>query len=103
MSVAQEWLSTTVKKRSLPQESSSSDTEEDVPKKLSQNYRGPVPPTTKVKDRFQHWPEVSKLSTARICRMKNCKSRTRVKCTKCNIYLCLTAKNNCFTSFHTNK
>jgi len=104
MSVAQEWLSATVKKRSLPEESSSSDTEE-VPQKLyrPQNNRAPVPPTTKVKDGFEHWPEVSKLSTARNCRMKNCKSRTRVICTKCNIYLCLTAKNNCFTSFHKNK
>lgn len=43
MSVAQEWLSTTVKKLSLPEESSSSDTEE-FPQKLyrPQNYRAPV-------------------------------------------------------------
>lgn len=60
----------------------------------------PLPCNDKKLDGFDHWPIMDDLSTARNCRVKDCKSHTRVSCTKCNVYLCLSTKNNCFTEFH---
>lgn len=102
IAVAREWLTKSPNKRALSsEESNSSDTEENqMTTQRPQNYRAPVPPTTKVKDGFEHWPEVCNIPNPKCCRMKGCKSRSRIKCTKCDIYLCLTAKKNCFTIFH---
>lgn len=102
ISVAREWLTKSPKKRAfLSEESNSSDTEENQTTiQRPQNYRAPVPPKTKVNDGFEHWPEVCNIPNPKCCRMKGCKGRSRTKCTKCDIYLCLTAKKNCFKIFH---
>lgn len=50
-------------------------------------------------DHFDHFPEYCQLENAMRCRKKNCKGRTRVRCMKCNIFLCL-QKQNCFAEFH---
>ncbi|KAI0208408.1 hypothetical protein LSAT2_030110 [Lamellibrachia satsuma] len=34
------------------------------------------------------------------CRLENCKGKTRIKCDKCNVFLCLTSARNCFRDFH---
>lgn len=39
--------------------------------------------------------------TPRICRMENCKSRTKILCEKCKTYLCLSRNKHCFKLFHT--
>ncbi|KAL3185346.1 hypothetical protein MRX96_030163 [Rhipicephalus microplus] len=51
------------------------------------------------RDRFDHFPEFCSLKNAMRCRNENCKGKTRVKCTKCNVFLCLQGKN-CFVKFH---
>ncbi|XP_040076021.1 uncharacterized protein LOC115320098 isoform X2 [Ixodes scapularis] len=58
-----------------------------------------VPNLSTRKDGFGHFPECAKLLYAMRCRNKNCKRKTRVKCMKCNVFLCLLAKN-CFYDFH---
>lgn len=50
-----------------------------------------------------HWPVWDDLSTAKMCRLKSCKCRTRCRCEKCNIYLCSSKTNHCFKIFHTMK
>jgi hypothetical protein len=35
------------------------------------------------------------------CKMVGCKGRTRIKCIKCKVHLCLTKDKNCFLAFHT--
>lgn len=54
-------------------------------------------------DNFAHWPTVDNLSSARCCRRKGCNKRTRTRCKKCNVYLCLSKDANCFEKFHTEK
>lgn len=76
----------------------SSDEVEEVRK--PQNWRNPLPARDKRTDGFDHFPNVDDLKTARKCRMENCPSRSRVRCEKCNIYLCLTKEKNCFKLFH---
>nr|XP_037286102.1 piggyBac transposable element-derived protein 3-like [Rhipicephalus microplus] len=51
------------------------------------------------RDRFDHFPEFCSPKNAMRCRNENCKGKTRVKCTKCNVFLCLQGKN-CFVKFH---
>lgn len=49
----------TSKKQPHAEGSSLSDLEDNQPvTKKPQNYRAPIPPTTKVKDGFEHWPKV---------------------------------------------
>lgn len=61
----------------------------------------PVPlPSTKMRVRgAMHLPEVSAIKNK--CRQIGCKKKTKILCTKCNIYLCLTYERNCFKCFHT--
>lgn len=101
MEIAREWLAASVKnKRSLTYNSSSSTEDNFEPEHKIKNYRTLIPPEHKVKDKYDHWPIVDDLKTARNCRKKSCKRSTRVRCSKCNIYLCLTIKNTCFKDFH---
>ncbi|KAH8039331.1 hypothetical protein HPB51_005661 [Rhipicephalus microplus] len=37
---------------------------------------------------------------AQRCKFEGCTSRTRIRCQKCNVFLCLSATENCFYAFH---
>lgn len=37
---------------------------------------------------------------SRRCHQERCKQITMFKCIKCNLYFCITVKNDCFTNFH---
>jgi len=104
MEIARDWLAASIKnKRPLALDSSSSsedNLEPNEPQHKIQNYRTPFPPEHKAKDKYEHWPIVDDSKTARNCRNKKCKSRTRVRCSKCNIYLCLTTENTCSKDIH---
>ena len=63
-----------------------------------------VLPTVEVRhDGFDHWPEAMLLKSAQTCRLEHCGKSGRIRCQKCNVYLCLTSDRNCFHAFHTNK
>lgn len=74
--------------------------EEEQQEDKKQNWRAPIPVLSKRTDCYDHFPIVDDLKTARSCRLEGCKSRSRVRCEKCNVYLCLTKSNNCFMKFH---
>lgn len=38
--------------------------------------------------------------TKKIPTLEGCQSRSRIKCDKCNVYLCLNKDQNCFFKFH---
>lgn len=50
-------------------------------------------------DGRNHWPEVA-AKIPRACKLKGCKLRTVMWCTKCKVYLCVKS-NNCFVQYHT--
>ncbi|KAL3198345.1 hypothetical protein MRX96_044384 [Rhipicephalus microplus] len=52
-------------------------------------------------DGFDHFPTVDAIKNARCCRLPGCPSRSRTRCIKCDVYLCLTSDRNCFKMFHT--
>lgn len=51
-------------------------------------------------DNVHHLPKFMDDKFASKCRYPGCKSRSRIKCSKCDIYLCV-LKNNCFFNYHT--
>lgn len=97
MDLSETLLATPKRKRTANEEIVDDEAEET---KRPQNYRAALPCTDKRLDGYDHWPEVDDLPTARFCRRSGCKSRTRTRCTKCDVYLCLTKTQNCFREFH---
>lgn len=62
-----------------------------------------MPTIDKRLDGYNHWPICDTLKAPRCCRRKKCNSRSKVRCTKCNVYLCNTKDNHCFYAFHNEK
>ena len=46
-------------------------------------------------DDLNHWPEKTTKGRCRYC-----SSNIRLKCTKCDVRLCITQERNCFVQFH---
>ena len=51
-------------------------------------------------DDVGHMPKFVDAKNASKCRNEGCKSKTRVMCIKCGLYLCILS-NNCFIKYHT--
>lgn len=49
--------------------------------------------------RIRHFPEHVKLPNQMKCRNPGCKGKSRVRCIKCDLYLCF-QNRNCFYEFH---
>lgn len=47
-----------------------------------------------------HLPDVS-TGVQKRCASTDCKYKSTVCCTKCNVYLCLVKNRNCFKEYHT--
>lgn len=58
-----------------------------------------MPSTAKRHDGYDHLPVFDDIKAPRTCRM-DCGSRSKIKCEKCDVYLCLSRDKNCFKSFH---
>lgn len=77
------------------------DVENEEPNHPSRRYRPANPPSEpKRYDGYEHYPEFDEIASPRSCRMEGCSSRSKIRCCKCNVYLCLTRKSNCFASYH---
>ncbi|KAG8253744.1 hypothetical protein J6590_029318 [Homalodisca vitripennis] len=53
------------------------------------------------RDTVDHLPEVDSKKEATRCKNQNCKGKTHVFCTKCQVHLCLLSYRNCFIMYHT--
>lgn len=51
-------------------------------------------------DNVGHFPEHSGQGLPLRCKNQNCGGKSRWKCTKCKIHLCLQKEKNCFMNFH---
>lgn len=63
------------------------------------NKRQLMPTVDARYDRVDHMPEPID-GNPRFCVVSGCQSRTRVRCLKCEVFLCLTKDRNCFKKFH---
>lgn len=87
-----------------PERKRRSDTDEQDTENLRPNtskFRRPNPPSVaKRYDGYDHLPSFDEIDSPRACRMEGCKSRSKILCTKCEVYLCLSRKQNCFLAYH---
>ncbi|XP_076036256.1 uncharacterized protein LOC143022126 isoform X1 [Oratosquilla oratoria] len=58
----------------------------------------PVPTKDIRMDSVGHWPLPSDCQR---CKFPGCKRKATMKCSKCQVHLCLNKQSNCFLSFHT--
>lgn len=56
-------------------------------------------PSDDVLYKMGHFPEHKKLGSHKRCRNPGCSGKSRVKCLKCGVFLCL-QNRNCFLDFH---
>ncbi|XP_052737981.1 piggyBac transposable element-derived protein 3-like [Bicyclus anynana] len=62
--------------------------------------RSNQPSTAKRYDGYDHLPAFEEIDNPRACRLERCRSRSKIKCEKGDVYLCLTRKQNCFAAYH---
>lgn len=64
-------------------------------------YRRAIAPSAaKRHDGYEHYPISDDIKAPRACRMENCSSRSKMRCEKCDVYLCLSRDKNCFKNYH---
>ncbi|CAK1602445.1 unnamed protein product [Parnassius mnemosyne] len=51
-------------------------------------------------DGYEHFPTSDDIKAPRTCRLETCSSRSKIRCDKCNVYLCLSRDKNCFKAYH---
>lgn len=78
------------------EEDSSSEDEEELPR---DGIRIPLPTLEQRTKHAKHLPD--RIAKPGRCRMPGCIARGRVRCTKCNVVLCMNSNKNCFIAFHT--
>lgn len=67
----------------------------------NRKYRQANPPSVaKRYDGYNHLPIFDEINAPRVCRYENCRSRSKIRCEKCNVYLCLSRGKNCFYTYH---
>ena len=49
----------------------------------------------------KHLPVACDLPNSARCRKEGCKGKTRIKCERCNVFLCVSTARSCFKEFHT--
>ncbi|XP_060806296.1 uncharacterized protein LOC132903054 [Amyelois transitella] len=90
---------------SLPDRRPREDCDEDitarVPRRDYKIYRPSLAPTeSKRYDGYEHYPISDDIKAPRSCRLEDCNSRSKIKCEKCDVYLCLSRNKNCFKTYH---
>lgn len=90
--------SVSVRPRGRPSAAVENDSDDDVPCK-KQRRVVPQPQKDIRLDNIGHLPTYCDDKNASKCRLQGCKSRSRIMCVKCGVYLCV-LKNNCFLKFH---
>lgn len=72
--------------------------ESEIAYKRQRVTSAPIPPKDVRLDNIGHFPEHTE--GRHRCKVPSCTSRSRIRCMKCNVHLCLSDKQNCFTEFH---
>jgi hypothetical protein len=96
MDIADAWLSTP------PHKSDESESDDDnQPGPSAKRMCHPMPSEHRRYSGTKHLPDmVEGLAFSNRCRREGCSGRTTVRCDTCDVFLCITKKNNCFRAFH---
>ena len=60
----------------------------------------PLPSPSARYSAADHMPVLCVQKNASRCRMPGCRGKSRIKCEKCRVFLCLQGQRNCFKTFH---
>lgn len=60
----------------------------------------PAPPNAVRYDAKDHWPQQVQLPFPQRSKYEKCSAKTRVRCRKCGVFLCIAAKKDCFILYH---
>ncbi|CAN7974561.1 unnamed protein product [Ixodes persulcatus] len=71
----------------------------EVGKRHVHNAR-PVPPNSVRHDRKDHWHQHVQAPFPQRCKYECCTSETRVRCRKCDVFLCVSSTNDSFFLYH---
>lgn len=71
---------------------------QDVPKACHNS--SPLPTNSVRLDGREHWPQHVAARFPQRCRKPGCNSKSRIRCRKCEVFLCLSATNDCFYEYH---
>lgn len=88
----------TPRRRGRPSRSSQEPESSPPAKRVASIQHRPLPEVQH--DLVDHMPEHSTEANAGRCKRKNCSGKSRWKCEKCGVYLCLNKASNCFRDFH---
>ncbi|XP_068081805.1 piggyBac transposable element-derived protein 3-like [Anabrus simplex] len=103
MSIAEARLATPARKRRTEDDGNRGieEVENGMPEPPKKIYTpSPIPGVDKRYDGYDHWPVVDDIHSSRICRLESCCKRTKLRCEKCDVYLCLSKDKCCFKLFH---
>ncbi|XP_049798899.1 piggyBac transposable element-derived protein 2-like [Schistocerca nitens] len=64
------------------------------------NQTAKLPCSDKRYNGYEHFPISDDIPAPHTCRYEPCKSRSKMWCEKCNVYLCLSKDKTCFKEFH---
>lgn len=98
MQVADALVTTPPRKRRS--ESDEDEAVENIEPNTSRFRRSNQPSQAKRYDGYDHFPSFEGIDNPRSCRMEGCRSRSKIRCEKCDVYLCLTRKQNCYAAYH---
>ena len=54
------------------------------------------------KEKVVHLPQIVQSAQNNRCRFRGCKSRSKIKCVPCDVFLCVASDRNCFMQCHKN-
>lgn len=74
--------------------------DDEPPAKRPASKTTPLPPVSFRTAGATHMPELSLQKSASRCRNPSCSERTKFRCTRCDVFLCITSSRNCFKQFH---
>ncbi|XP_053600445.1 piggyBac transposable element-derived protein 3-like [Plodia interpunctella] len=99
MALADSLLLTPINRRRHNDAENDEDLAEDQPP-VKRKYMPSKPSEAKRYDGYDHLPMFDDIRAPRTCRMENCVSRSKIRCVKCDVYLCLSRGKDCFKNYH---
>lgn len=73
----------------------------DIQNNMTSRYKPANNPSVgKRYDGYDHLPAFDDIKAPRKCRFESCSSRSKIRCRKCDVYLCLSRDKDCFYLYH---